>query len=322
VTASPQETASPRATASPQETASPRTLLDVYELALANDPIVREAEAEYRAIAEARPQIPNGVAQAIAEREAAQQQLVIRVAEPYFGVLAAESALAFRVADREAVSRQLEQAQRRFDVGLISLTDVQETRAHFDQAVADALTAQRALDGAQRSLGETVGEPVGELRPLAADLPLDPPNPSDAEQWIATAMQRNPALVSARIRAESSSDAGAAQRFVREDLERVERTTAAETRAAYLGVVSEISRVRALEQAVRSNETALKATRAGFDAGTRTTVEVMTAQSNLRRSETAYALSRNDYALNMLRLQRAAGGLTREEIEEVESWFE
>jgi outer membrane protein len=317
-----QEPASPRETAPPQATTSPRTLVDVYELALANDPIVREAEANYRAVAEARPQARSAVAQATADRDAARQALVIRVAEPYFDVLAAESALAFRVAARETLSRQLEQTQRRFEVGLISVTDVQETHAHFDQAVVDALTAQRALDEAERTLGETVGEPVGELRPLAEDLPLDPPNPSDEEQWIDTALQRNPALIATRMRAESADGDAAAQRSALSDLERVAVQTEQATRAAYLGVVSEISRARALEQSVRSNEAALKATRAAFDVGTRNTVDVMAAQSNLRRSETAYAVSRYDYALNMLRLQRAAGGLTGQELEEVERWFE
>ena len=66
----------------------------------------------------------------------------------------------------------------------------------------------------------------------------------------------------------------------------------------------------------------LRATQAAFEVGTRTTVDVLTADSILRQSETAYALSRYDYALNMLRLQRAAGGLTAQELEKVASWFE
>jgi outer membrane protein len=313
-----QGTVAPRA----QETAAPRNLLDVYQLALANDPIVREAEAEYRALAEARPQAPNAVAEAMADYEAARQELLIRVAEPYFAVFAAESGLASREAEREARSRQLEQAQRRFEVGLIAITDVMEARAGFDQAVADALTAQRTLGEVQRALREVVGEPVGQLRPLVDDLPLDAPDPSDAEEWIETALQRNPALVSTRIRAEIADGDGAALRSVGEDLERVARQIGAETRAAYVGVVSEIARARALEQAVRSNQNALQATRAGFDVGMRTTVDVLTAQSNLRQSETAYAHSRYDYALNMLRLQRAAGGLTAQGLEQTESWFE
>jgi outer membrane protein len=66
----------------------------------------------------------------------------------------------------------------------------------------------------------------------------------------------------------------------------------------------------------------LKATQAAFEVGTRTTVDVLTADSILRHSETVYALSRYGYALNMLRLQRAAGGLTAQELERVAGWFE
>jgi beta-lactamase regulating signal transducer with metallopeptidase domain len=313
-----QPTAPPRG----QEAAERRSLLDIYELALANDPAIREAEAEYRALTAAQSQAPNAVARATAEREAVRQALVIRVAESYFGVFAAEGKLAHQEVTREALSRQLEQAQRRFEVGLIPITDVQESQGGFDQAVANALTAQRALAAAEDALRNVVGEPVGGLRPLAEDLPLVPPNPNNAEAWIETALQRNPELLSTRIRAENADGDDEARRAAREDLERLARRTEAETRAAYLGVVSEIPRVLALEQSVRSNETALKATEAGFETGIRTTVEVITAQSNLRQAETAYSDSRYDYALSVLRLQRAAGNLTAQELQKTNSWFE
>ena len=78
---------------------------------------------------------------------------------------------------------------------------------------------------------------------------------------------------------------------------------------AYLGVISEISRVRALRQAVESNRTALRATEAGFEVGTQTTVDVLQAQNNLRRVETNYSRSRYDYILNVLTLKQAAGSL-------------
>ncbi|HSC14312.1 MAG TPA: TolC family protein, partial [Gammaproteobacteria bacterium] len=305
-----------------QTSATPRGLLEVYQLALANDPIVRRAEAEYRALTAAQSQAPNAVAQATAEREAVRQELVIRVAESYFGVFAAEGKLAHQEVTREALSRQLEQAQRRFEVGLIAVTDVQESQGGFDQAVANALTAQRALAAAEDALRDVVGAPVGRLRPLVEDLPLEPPDPNNAEAWIETALQRNPELRSTRIRAENADGDDEARRSAREDLERLTRRTEAETRAAYLGVVSEIPRVLALEQSVRSNETALKATQVGFETGTRTTVEVIAAQSNLRQAETAYLDSRYDYALSVLRLQRAAGNLTAQELEKTNSWFE
>ena len=145
------------------------------------------------------------VAGAAADSEAVRQELLLRVAEPYFDVFAAEGALALRATERATLSRQLEQAERRFEVGLIDITDVDEARAELDRAAADVLTAQRALGAAQQTLRGIVGEPVGELRPLVEDLPLVPPDPSSAEEWIETALERNPVLVSTRIRAESAS---------------------------------------------------------------------------------------------------------------------
>lgn len=320
--AAPARAQLPTAPQRAQGTAAPQNLLAVYQLALTNDPIVRQAEAEYRAAADARPQTPNAVAQATADYDAARQALLIRVAERYFGVFAAESSLALQEAAREALSRQLEQTQRRFEVGLVAVTDVQETQGGFDQAVANALTARRTLAGAEDSLLEVVGEPVGQLRPLVEDLPLTPPDPSNAEAWIERALQRNPLLASARLRAESGGVDAEEQRSAREDLERLERRTESEARAAYLGVVSEMSRVLALRQSVQSSQTVVKATEAAFEVGTRSTADVLTAQNNLRQAETAYVDSRYDYALNRLRLERAAGGLTAQGLEALNSWFQ
>ena len=309
-----------------QEVTSPRTLLEVYEVALEKDPIVRQAEAEQRALAAARPRAPNALAQAAADYEAARQALLLRVAESYFGVFTAESALALQEAAREGLSRYREQTERRFEVGLIGITDVQEIRAGFDQAAVRALDAQRALVAAQGALREIVGEPVGQLRPLVEDLPLDPPDPSNAEAWIETALQRNPVLAATRIRAEIADGDAAAEaetrESVREELERAARSTAIEARTAYLGVVAEISRALALRRAVRSSQTAFEATRAGFEVGTRSSADLLTAQNNLRQAETAYALSRYDYALNVLHLRGAAGGLTLDGLEDTQSWFE
>ncbi len=69
------------------------------------------------------------VAKAEADREAAQQDLIIRVAARYFEVLGAEDRLTSIHADRLAIARQLEQAKQRFEVGLIAITDVKESQA-------------------------------------------------------------------------------------------------------------------------------------------------------------------------------------------------
>lgn len=333
------------------------------------------------------------VARAETDYAAAEQDLLIRVADTYFNVLAAEDTLASQIAARESIARQLEQAQRRFDVGLIAITDVQEAQAGYDSAVAAEIAAERALATAQEFLREIIDDYVTELRAPRDDLPLRRPDPQDVEAWVRTASQQNLTLVSSRIAAEIAQDEITIQRSSRlptvsfstsysdstdrsvrttnyvagnsttsrptilsdgynwsfnfnvpiftgglnrsriqqsvyrhraamDALERIARQTERETRDAYLGVISEISRVQALRQALESSRTALRATEAGFEVGTRTTVEVLQSQNNLRRAETDYARSRYDYILNVLRLKQAAGNLSAEDIAEVDSWLE
>jgi len=110
-------------------------------------------------------------------------------------------------------------------------------------------------------------------------------------------------------------------RASREQLQRVARETERATRDAYLGVLSEISRVQALEQAVASSRTALEATQAGFDVGTRTIVDVLTSQRGLYEAITNYYESRYVYIGNVLRLKRAAGTLQIQDLEQIDRWL-
>jgi outer membrane protein len=103
----------------------------------------------------------------------------------------------------------------------------------------------------------------------------------------------------------------------RERLERTARETERETRDAYLGVNSEMARVQSLKQAVESARTALQATEAGYEVGTRTSVDVLDARRRLFESETNYARSRYDYLLNVLRLRLAAGTLDAQGLKDV-----
>ena len=87
-------------------------------------------------------------------------------------------------------------------------------------------------------------------------------------------------------------------------------------------MISNVARVRALRQAVESNRTALRATEAGFEVGTQTTVDVLTSQNALRRAETTYSQSRYQYILNVLLLKQAAGTLSVSDIQEVDGWLQ
>ena len=331
------------------------------------------------------------VVRAETDFEVAKQDLILRVANTYFNVLAAEDNLASAGAARESVSRQLEQAQRRFEVGLIAITDVQQSQAGYDDATALEIEAQRLLSTAQEQLREIVGELIADLAAPMDDLPLLTPDPANADEWVQAALASNLALQSSRLAADVASDevdiqrAGRLptlslsasynddeqnrvqtlfralvertpstqlpqgrswtldlrfpiytgglnrsriqqsvyqQRAASETLERIARQTERQARDAYLGVISEISRVRALRQAVESNRTALRATEAGFEVGTQTTVDVLASQNNLLDAETRYSRSRYDYMINVLRLKQAAGDLTEADVAQVDGWLE
>ena len=104
-------------------------------------------------------------------------------------------------------------------------------------------------------------------------------------------------------------------------LERERRRAQRETRGAYLGVDSGISRVRALEQAVRSSETAAEAIEAGFQVGTRTSVDVLDAQRELFRARRDLSEARYGYILDVLRLKRAAGTLSEDDLQLISIWL-
>ena len=133
-----------------------------------------------------------------------------------------------------------------------------------------------------------------------------------------------PALPDLHGRVQSFADPAVRvqHRAATETLQRIARQTERQARDSYLGVISEISRVRALRQAVESNRTALRATEAGFEVGTQTTVDVLAAQNNLRRVETTYSRSRYDYLLNVLALKQAAGSLAVGDIEQIDGWLQ
>jgi outer membrane protein len=339
------------------------------------------------------------LARAEAEFRAAEQDLMARVAQRYFDILGARATLQAAEAAKEAIGRQLEQAEKRFEVGLSAITDVQEAQASFDSAAAAVIEAKRSLAVAREFLREITGEYYRDIADAGPDTPLVPPDPVDVDEWVRTAMARNLSLEAARLSAEISRDAIDASRaghypalelFVarantrttaqRQDrpeglpgepdpevqpfrpadtdfwqdsygiqvrvpifsggvvasrvreatylhqanqhlLERTARQTERQTRDSFLSVTSEISRVQALAQAVQSSQTALRATEAGFEVGTRTTVDVLQSRRLLFEAQRDYANSRYAYLLNALLLKQAAGILREADIEEVDGWL-
>jgi len=107
----------------------------------------------------------------------------------------------------------------------------------------------------------------------------------------------------------------------KENLTKVKRTVTRQVRNAYRGVVSSLSRVEALAATVKSSESALEASEAGFQVGTRTMVDVLAEQGNLFRSKRDYARSRYDYLINGIKLKEAAGSLSETDLHQINQFL-
>ena len=105
-------------------------------------------------------------------------------------------------------------------------------------------------------------------------------------------------------------------------LEQAQRAAHRQARQSYTGIISGISRVNALKQAVISSETALRATEVGFEVGTRTAVDVVTSERAALDAKRNYAQAKYDYLLNGLRLKRAAGTLNANDLKQIDHWLE
>jgi outer membrane protein len=121
----------------------------------------------------------------------------------------------------------------------------------------------------------------------------------------------------------AASRQAAAQYQQAQDLyEQQRRATERGTRNSFLTVIADISTVNALKQALRSSQTALEATKAGFDVGTRTAVEVLDSQQLVFQARSNYSKSRYDYILQTLLLKQSAGTLTEADINSINSWLQ
>ncbi len=128
-----------------------------------------------------------------ARLRAAEQDLCARVARAYFGVLLAQAELASTQANEDTFAQQVAQAQSRFDTGLAAQVDVEQARTYHALARGSSVRARQALADAREALAQITGQAPGTLRPLAAQLPLLPPE-RDAQAWVDAALRDNPAL--------------------------------------------------------------------------------------------------------------------------------
>jgi outer membrane protein len=340
---------------------------NVYQLS------VRVAQPLYNAkLAAERKQLEEFTELSEVSHRHAQQDLIERVGEAYFGVLLAEESLRVVRAEKAAVGLQRDRSQARFDVGRGKITEVQEAQARYDGVLANEVSALSNLDARQAQYRELTGVPAVGLAELRAGFSPAPPQPADLQAWQARARERNvrvqakqhelviataevdkyklasrPSVqlvgsyavrgqnggLSATISPDTNRtllvgaqlriplyDGGGMDSRERESIERkyqakdelgaAERDARLHVQDRYLAVTTGIARIAALEQSVRSAQTALEATTLARDVGTRTDLDVLDAQQRWYSLQLDLARARNDYLLGRIGLASAAGELT------------
>ncbi|MFZ2123728.1 MAG: TolC family outer membrane protein [Rhodoferax sp.] len=317
-----------------------------------------------------------GVAQA--QLLAADQDLIVRVSQAYFDVLAAADNLNFVKAQKSAVSEQLASAKRNFEVGTATITDTREAQARFDLVLAQEITSENDLRVKKLALDQLTGKAGAEPKPLAVPVVIAPVTPANVSAWVTQSEAMSPAVRQAQLGLEvaqletQKAQAGnkptldltgsynitqnngssntsldyrtnvgqiglnfnlplfagyAIQNRIKEtlsledkarsDLDAAMRGVAQATRTAYFGVESGLGQVKALEAAEASSQSALDATKLGYQVGVRINIDVLNAQTALFDTKAKLAKARYDVLLGGLKLRQANGSLKADDLNAV-----
>lgn len=305
------------------------------------------------------------------------QGLILRSAQAYFAVLAARDTLEYVQANEQALQRQLEETQQRYNVGMIAITDVHEAKAAHDLATAQVIIAENALTNSYEALRQLTGRDHRTLDGLNTERFSPAPLAEQVEHWMKLAEDENLSLHQQRIAKDIAkqqidlaktgheptldlvtglgstytdykntgsnyqdgalSQANVGLRFnlplytggavnarvqqaqygfvaASEQLEGAFRQVQADLYRNYNNVHASIGTVRAYQQSVISAESALTATRAGYEVGTRTVVDLLDATSKLYSAKQQLSDARYNYILGTLQLKQTAGTLNEQDL--------
>lgn len=147
-------------------------------------------------------QSQNQMAQAVAQYELELQNVAYKVVDAYFRVLSAADALKYIQAEKSAISRQLEQAQQKFKVGVGTVIDIHEAQAILDSTIADEIAAETRLEDERQALREVIGERNVNIKALTNKPTLVKPEPANIISWENTADSNNLNIIAASNQAE------------------------------------------------------------------------------------------------------------------------
>lgn len=308
-----------------------------------------------------------------------QQELMIRSAEAYFGVLRAEEEYRLAQSEEKTLRTQLTEIKNRYKLGLMRDTDVFELQAQHDIAKAAVIIAQSQVDIMKENMALLTGTYIDMVNPLPKDIPIEPPQPYELSEWEDFAKKTNYRLIASQFALEAtekelsekkaghaptadlfvryehrdvgggftpSSDTttigvqvslplytgGITSSQVREADHRVQearynvelarRNALRETRQYHTQVNANVASVQARLRAVKSNNSSLRAVKAGWQNGIRTMTDAISAQRKVYQARKEYAVSRYDYILNTLKLKKAAGVLSPDDLQTLNTWLD
>ncbi len=308
------------------------------------------------------------------------QSLIVRTADAYFSVLSAKDTLEYANANLEALKRQLDETQQRYNVGMTAITDVHEAKAAYDLASADVIVAENNLANSYESLRQLTGTEHKQLDLLDTERFTPAALSSSSDSWMKLAEEGNLQLHQQRIAKDIAKQqidlaktgheptldlganlgstytdynnsgigyddgtlnsgtigfkfnlplyqGGAVDSRVKqaqfnyvsasEALEKSHRSIQADLYRNYNDVTGAIGSVRAYQQSVISAESALTATRAGYEVGTRTIVDLLDATRKLYSAKQQLSAARYGYILQLLQLKQTAGNLQEQDLIDV-----
>lgn len=306
---------------------------------------------------------------------AASQDLIVRVSQAYFDVLASQDNLNFVKSQKMAVAEQLASAKRNFEVGTATITDTREAQARYDLVLAQEIAADNDLRVKKIALDQLTGKTPSTPKPMRIPVNLPEIAPNDVTPWVTQSEDSHPSVQQARLALEvaqletQKAQAGnkptldltgsynitqnngtssstldfrnnvaavglsfnlplfagyaiqnriketlALEEKSRSDLEAAKRGVAQATRSAFFGVQSGLGQVKALEAAEASSQSALDATKLGYQVGVRINIDVLNSQSLLFDTKAKLAKARYDVLVGGLKLRQANGSLKEDDL--------
>ncbi|MGO3405801.1 TolC family outer membrane protein [Marinomonas sp.] len=316
--------------------------------------------------------------------ENTKEDLSLTALTDYFNLLMAQSTLNTTLAQVKSNKSELDQVQKQYDVGLVSITDLQDAQAEYDAVKVTELTNRANVAYAQKVLLQLTGRVITDIPELSKDYPIQLDPNMSVDSLIQKAVKNNKELNILDLAVQSADNnidlqrasgrtpvvsitgslsrsnydysedvssgdgnydnatiglalsmplysGGAINASIRQAAAEAEssresrddslQTIELNIRSLVLNLQTSVAQVQAQKVLIKSRRSALEASKAGYEVGTRNLVELLDAQSNLYDAIDALQQYRYNFVLQQLQLLEATGELTEDKIKNLDKWL-